>query len=82
MPKIRQDHDYPRSFRSPESSNVKGAHYDPDTQLLTVEFNTGTGKEYGYAPFPEEEWREFLEAESKGKFFSARVRPFFTGRAL
>lgn len=80
MPQISRVPDYPCSFRSPESSNVKGARYDPDTLLLVVEFNTG--KEYGYSPVPEEMWVEFLDADSKGKFFSSRIRPFYVGRAL
>lgn len=71
--------DYPLSFSSPESSNVAGAEYDPSTQQLTVTFKTG--KSYGYAPFEEKLWVEFEQAESKGGFFAARVRPFFTGRA-
>lgn len=77
--RVNDEPDYPLSFSSPESSNVAGADYDSETEMLSVTFKDS--KSYAYAPFPENLWREFTQATSKGKFFAERVRPFFQGKA-
>lgn len=67
----------PMAFESPDSAIVKGAHYDPRTHQLTVDIN---GQDYTYEAVSLEDWEEFLHAESKGRFFSARIRPLYVGR--
>ena len=70
------DSTIPLSFESPESSSILSASYDPDTRLLTVVLKTGT---YTYEGFPEAKWEDFVEAESKGKYFAHYIRPLFYG---
>lgn len=68
------------AFDSPESANIAGARYDPDTETMVITFKGG--KDYAYNKFPEIDWRLFEEAPSKGKHFSNYIKPFWTGRAL
>lgn len=67
-------------FDSPESSLITKGHYDPASQVLTVEFTSG--KTYAYAGVTPEVWAEMAAAESKGKFFNARIRPLILGREV
>lgn len=69
----------PLAFSSPGSSTVKAASYDPRTRTLTVEFTTAR---YQYPNVDVLLWEEFLDAESKGGYFSARIRPMFAGVKL
>ncbi len=68
----------PYYFTSPESSTIVDAAYHPDTETLCVKFRHDNSI-YCYGKFPHLLWEEFLTAPSKGKFFSSRVRPIFTG---
>jgi len=36
-----------------------------------------TGDVYRYFNFPEQQYREFLEAESRGRYFLSRIRNHF-----
>lgn len=69
--------DTPLGFDSPESRTITAASYDPENAILTVHFKTG--KTYSYSNFPPDLWREWVQAESKGSFFAAHVRPMFSG---
>lgn len=75
----------PLSFESPESSAVASASYDPDTHLLTLSLKRPNKDQpervvqYTYAGFPEGNWKLFVEATSKGRYFSEVVRPLFVG---
>jgi hypothetical protein len=68
----------PDSFESPESATIASATYNTETQMLTIYFRHGAG--YDYAAFPYPLWRDFTQADSKGSFFAARIRPLYTGR--
>lgn len=78
MAKVPPQHD---SFESPESSTIVSAHYDGQTMI--VYFQRAANRDhqrYDYTNFPSELWERFKQAESKGAFFSAHIRPFYAGR--
>lgn len=54
------------------SSLIKRTEYTPDSQTLAVEFPNGTI--YVYSEIPENEYHDFCEAESQGKYFGAEIR--------
>lgn len=56
-----------------ESSSIASVGYLPGERRMEVEFVTG--RLYAYEDVPEPVFRGFLEAESKGRFFSTHVRP-------
>ena len=58
-----------------DSSNIISVGYDPEQQILEVEFKGGAV--YQYTFFPEEMWMEFEMAPSKGKYFASQVLPRF-----
>jgi hypothetical protein len=62
------------------SSNIKAVGYDPDTQRLVVQFNSG--KKYAYADVPPEVHKEFLDAKSMGIFFTREVRGKYAAEKL
>lgn len=75
--------DTPLSFTSPESSSIGGASYDPDTQVLAVDFKRNPAipsERYVFGGFPPEKWKEFMEADSKGTYFAKWIRPLFSGK--
>jgi hypothetical protein len=59
-----------------ESKMLSAAAYDGSKQLLYLRFRN-TGDVYRYFDFPAAEYRAFLGAESKGRFFRSRVRDHF-----
>lgn len=74
----------PLQFESPESSTIHSAEYDPQTMLMSVLFKRPKAvlDRYDYDAFPAELWEKFTQAPSKGAFFSAYIRPFYTGRHI
>lgn len=72
------------TFTSPESANVEGASYTPDTKQLVIAFRDKKKegapiKYYYYDNYPSEEWLAFKQAESKGEFVSKRIKPHYQG---
>ncbi len=60
---------------------VQDVTYDDTTKSLTVHMREGTqgqGKRLMYSPVPRHVFDEFLSAESKGRFFNARIRNSYT----
>jgi hypothetical protein len=55
-----------------ESSSITEISYDPAHNQLRVRFRSGV--EYRYAMVPESVHRAFLDAASKGSFFSSHIR--------
>lgn len=53
-----------------ESSNIKSIGYE--NKLLVVEFKNK--KIYSYIPVSEETYKSFIASESKGGFFSEKIR--------
>jgi hypothetical protein len=76
--------DVPDAFETPESSVIAGASYDATARMLLVSIRRGpnVSKDYIYNGYPASEWAEFATAESKGKYFSERIRPRYTGKPL
>ena len=56
-----------------DSSAIAGLRYQPDTQKLFVQFQSGE-KEYPFYNVPSEVFDNFTSADSKGKFFHAEIR--------
>ena len=55
-----------------ESSSITAISYDPAHNQLRVRFRSGV--EYRYDLVPASVYRAFVEASSKGRFFSSHVR--------
>lgn len=58
---------------SVSSSHVRAIGYDEETQTLEVEFNNGAV--YQYSDVPKEEHEGLMNADSKGKYMHANVKP-------
>ena len=70
----------PLHFSDTDSSLVEEAAYDPGQQLLRVTLKAGkTTKVYRYGDFSPSSWVDFYQAPSKGRFFSAYIRPHYAG---
>jgi hypothetical protein len=55
-----------------DSSALKAIDYRPREHQLVLTF--ASGETYQYEEASEDLYREFLAAESKGRFFQARIR--------
>ena len=55
-----------------KSSNIEGAHFDPETKTLTVKFlNGGT---YSYGGVAQEHYDGLVGAKSPGGYFHATIK--------
>jgi hypothetical protein len=61
------------TWLSLDSDMFTSATYDADRQVLYLRFRN-TGDVYRYFEFPAAEYQAFLDAESHGRFFLARIR--------
>jgi KTSC domain len=59
-------------METPESTAIRALRYDAERQRLVVRFIDGD--EYAYVGVPGEVHRSFVDAESKGRFFSEAIR--------
>jgi hypothetical protein len=57
------------------SSNVAAVGYDPNTQTLQVEFNSGSI--YQYFDVPQTIYEALISAESVGKFLNAQIKGYY-----
>lgn len=55
-----------------ESSAISSVGYDPRSETLEVEFSSGAV--YDYFGVPPGVYRSFLQAPSKGRYVSRRIR--------
>jgi len=60
------------------SSNLVSVGYDGQTQTLEIEFKNGAV--YQYSGVPLDEFNAFMNADSKGTYFHARIKHFPTTR--
>jgi hypothetical protein len=60
-----------------ESSNIKAVGYDEATKTLTVQFLSG--QTWSYADVPPKTYRELMDADSVGGYFSREIRNDFDG---
>jgi len=58
-----------------ESKMFISAAYEPEKQILYLRFRSGDV--YRYFEFPDVEYRAFLNAESRGRFFLVHIRDHF-----
>lgn len=58
-----------------QSAALKGFDYDPDKQILRIEFINGSV--YKYLDVPKSIYQELEKAPSKGQFFNAQIRDKF-----
>lgn len=62
----------PRSYRHVSSSTVAAITYERSTRTLGIRFQRGA--EYRYFSVPETVYLELRSADSKGRYFNARIR--------
>ena len=62
-------------WRPLESKLIAAAAYIPPRRLLYLRFHSGDV--YRYFTFPAEQYQEFLDAESHGRYFLAYIRNQF-----
>lgn len=60
------------------SSFIAGVGYDPDSQVLTIQFSDG--QSYSYDGVDEGTAQEFTAADSMGKFWHARIKDSYSSR--
>ena len=58
--------------KSVSSSSVASVGYDPKTQTLEIEFQSGSV--YDYEEVPPEVFQGLMEAPSKGRYFANEIR--------
>lgn len=56
-----------------ESSWLERAGYDAESQTLTIRMKNSSDM-YEFHGVPEEVYREFLDADSKGAFFATKIQ--------
>ena len=64
-----------REWQSLESKLLAASAYDAGKCLLYMRFRSGDV--YQYFEFPEEQYQEFLDAESQGRYFLNYIRNDF-----
>jgi hypothetical protein len=62
------------------SSNIKSVGYDPQKQILEVEFHTGAVHQYDAVPPAKH--AAMMRAESPGGYFGINIRNFHKSRKL
>jgi hypothetical protein len=60
---------------SVSSSTISAIGYDPDTQILEVEFLNGSV--YEYSGVPSSEHDGLMNADSKGKYLHANIKKVY-----
>jgi KTSC domain len=63
-----------------ESKLLASSAYDVGKHILYLRFRSG--EVYRYFAFPEEQYREFLDAESHGRYFLSCIRNQFSYERL
>ncbi len=58
-----------------ESTMIRSIGYDSSTSILEIEFNSGVI--WQYFDFPESSWYDFINSESKGKYFHREIKNQF-----
>ena len=58
-----------------ESKLLRSAAHDAENRILYLRFRSGDV--YRYFAFPPEQYQQFLDAESRGRYFLANIRNQF-----
>lgn len=66
-----------KDFRmvSVESSNIKAVGYDPEREVLQIDFLSGGS--YRYSNVPQAIYDEILEAQTVGRYFATRIKGLY-----
>lgn len=60
-----------------DSSNLRGAEYDPDNGTLVVTFRSG--ETWRYLSVPQDIYEGLAEASSPGRYLNEQIKPVYTG---
>lgn len=74
--------DKPLDYFTNPDHNICAGEYDPNTQTLTITFEGKPGKPnkiYTYQNFPEDKWKAFKAAPSKGDYFQSVIITDYKG---
>ncbi|WP_329684554.1 KTSC domain-containing protein [Longimicrobium sp.] len=63
-----------------DSSSLRSVGYDPSARVLEVEFRNGGV--YQYLDVKDDEYEEFQDADSKGAYLNAEIKPSHRFRRL
>ncbi len=66
--------------QSIDSSSIRSLGYDPKKKILEIEFQSG--EVYDYFEVPEEVHKEFIEADSRGRYFMSNIRGRYVSQKL
>lgn len=58
---------------TPDSTCFEAVGYDREFEVLVVRFRD-SGSRYSYLDFPENEWEDFIAADSLGSFYNANIK--------
>ena len=67
-------------WRPLESKLLAAEAYEAPRRILYLRFHTG--EVYRYFTFPTEQYQEFLDAESQGRYFLSHIRNCFSYERL
>lgn len=62
------------------SSDLRSVGYDPKSQILEIEFNSGGV--YQYSAVPENVYRELMGASSHGQYFHRNIKNSYSYRRV
>lgn len=63
-----------------QSSTIKSLSYDESKEQMQILFKGG--ERYLYEEFPIELWNQFINSESKGRYFNSRIKNDFQSTKL
>lgn len=66
--------------QTPQSSNISQIAYDAASGQLYVEFRNG--RIYRYSEVSPDVWNQFIDADSAGQFFAARVKNAYASQIV
>jgi hypothetical protein len=72
---IRNDTELSLHWRPLESKLLAAEAYEAPRRILYLRFHSG--EVYRYFTFPAEQYQEFLDADSQGKYFLSHIRNQF-----
>ena len=70
----------PMDWQSLDSKMLAAAAYTPETRTLYLRFRSG--EMYAYFDVPEAQYQQFLQAESRGRYFLSHIRGRFRYQRL
>lgn len=62
------------------SSNIASVGYDAGEKLMEIKFHNGGL--YQYKHIASSTWTNFINAQSKGKYFATNIKPYYEGELV